>query len=147
VKPNKDNPPKPDGIRQFDVYVDGEYYLVEVSEKGGTPRVISSKPVANPAPVQPVKPAAAQPAPAPVQPAAAVPSVEGGTPITAPMPGMLVKYEKKVGDAVDIGDTILVLEAMKMYNNIPSPAKGVIAATPLNAGDSVSKGQILAVIK
>jgi pyruvate carboxylase subunit B len=154
VKPNKDNPPKPDGIRQFDVYVDGEYYLVEVNEKGGAPKVVSSKPTENSAPAQQVKPAAAQPAPtpvkaspAPVQAADPTPGVEGGTSITAPMPGMLIKYEKKVGDTVEIGDTILVLEAMKMYNNIPSPAKGVVAATPLNAGDSVSKGQVLAVVR
>jgi biotin carboxyl carrier protein len=51
--------------------------------------------------------------------------LKADTPISAPMPGMLVKYEKKVGDTVEVGDTILVLEAMKMYNNIPSPAKGV----------------------
>lgn len=148
VKPNKDNPPKPDGIRQFDVYVDGEYFLVEVSEKGGAPRVVSSRPAA-PAPAVQPKPAEVAPAPAKATPAPApspAPSVEGGHPITAPMPGMLVKYEKKVGDSVEVGDTILVLEAMKMYNNIPSPVKGVIAATPLNAGDNVSKGQVLAVI-
>lgn len=150
VKPNKDNPPKPDGIRQFDVYVDGEYFLVEVNEKGSAPRVVSSRPVPNPAPV--AKPAAV-PKPEPVKanpiPAVAEPniSVEGGTPIAAPMPGMLVKYEKKIGDKVNVGDTVLVLEAMKMYNNIPSPVDGVITSLPLNAGDSVSKGQILAVVK
>jgi pyruvate/oxaloacetate carboxyltransferase/biotin carboxyl carrier protein len=150
VKPNQDNPPKPDGIRQFDVYVDGEYFLVEINEKGGTPKVTSPKPVVQPTPVVQPKPAVTEVKPAPAVAAAtvqAVPSVEGGTPITAPMPGMLVKYDKKVGDTIEIGDTILVLEAMKMYNNIPSPVKGVIASTPLNAGDSVSKGQVLAIIK
>ncbi len=150
VKDNKNNPPKPEGIRQFDVYVDDEYFLVEVNEKGGTPRVVSSKPAINPAPVPQVKPVAPSPAqvsPAPAKAAEPAPSVEGGTPINAPMPGMLVKYEKKAGDAIEVGETILVLEAMKMYNNIPSPVKGVIAATPLNAGDNVSKGQVLAVIK
>lgn len=152
VKPNKDNPPKPDGIRQFDVYVDGEYFLVEVNEKGGTPRVVSPHtavspdPAPQPKPVVQPKPAAVNASPAPAA-ASPTPDVEGGTPITAPMPGMLVKYEKKVGDTVAIGDTILVLEAMKMYNNIPSPVQGKIATLPLNAGDSVSKGQVLAIIK
>jgi len=153
VTPKKDNPPKPEGLRQFDVYVDGEYFLVEVSEKGGTPKVISSRPAPQPNPAPQPKPAVApQPAPvksnpAPVKAADPVVVAEGGTPITAPMPGMLVKYEKKVGDTVAVGDTVLVLEAMKMYNNIPSPVAGVIQSIPLNAGDSVSKGQILAVIK
>ncbi|MFO7659925.1 MAG: biotin/lipoyl-containing protein, partial [Candidatus Cloacimonadaceae bacterium] len=152
VKPNKDNPPKPDGIRQFDVYVDGEYFLVEVNEKGGAPRVVSNRPAATPNPAPQPKPAAAtapaaaKPNPAPTA-ASPAPVVDGGTPITAPMPGMLVKYEKKIGDAVAIGDTILVLEAMKMYNNIPSPVQGTVASLPLNAGDSVSKGQVLAVVK
>jgi biotin carboxyl carrier protein len=63
------------------------------------------------------------------------------------MPGMLVKYEKQVGDSINVGETILVLEAMKMYNNIPSPVKGIVASTPLSASDSVSKGQVLAIIK
>jgi pyruvate/oxaloacetate carboxyltransferase/biotin carboxyl carrier protein len=147
VKPNKDNPPKPDGIRQFDVYIDDEYFLVEVNEKGGAPRVVSTRPA--PAPVVSAPAAAAQPAPAPVKTEAPAPvvSVEGGTPITAPMPGMLVKYEKQVGDSINVGETILVLEAMKMYNNIPSPVKGIVASTPLSASDSVSKGQVLAIIK
>jgi biotin carboxyl carrier protein len=145
-KPNKDVPVKPEGIRQFDVYVDGEYYLVEVNEKGGAPRVVSSRPA--PAPV--TRPAVAEAKPAaaaPIAEPAPVVSVEGGTPITAPMPGMLVKYEKKVGDTIEIGETILVLEAMKMYNNIPSPVRGIVASTPLNGSDSVSKGQVLAIIK
>jgi len=150
VKPHKDAPPKPEGIRQFDVYIDDEYFLVEVNEKG-VPRVVNNRPNPVSAPItrpvaQDVKPTAnhnkpeSKPDPEPV-------AVEGGTAITAPMPGMLVRYEKKVGDSVEVGDTVLVLEAMKMYNNIPSPAKGTVAATPLNQGDTVSKGQVLAVIK
>jgi biotin carboxyl carrier protein len=63
------------------------------------------------------------------------------------MPGMLVKYEKQIGASVKKGETVLVLEAMKMYNNIPSPVDGVVAATPFSAGDSVGKGDVLAVIQ
>ncbi len=151
-KSEKAAPAKPEDLRQFDVFIDDDYFLVEVSEKGGAPRVVSHRP----APVAPApRPAAPTPAPAPVQAApapapvaqAAPVSVEGGTPIAAPMPGMLVKYEKNPGDPIKKGETILVLEAMKMYNNIPSPVDGVVAATPLSAGDSVAKGQVLATIK
>ena len=63
------------------------------------------------------------------------------------MPGMLVKYEKQVGEKIAHGETILVLEAMKMYNNIPSPVDGILVSAPLVAGANVSKGDILAVIK
>lgn len=149
-KPAKE---KPEGLRQFDVFVDNEYYLVEVSEPGGTPRVVRSAPVTQaPRPSAPVASAPA-PAPAPASPAPEksapkpVPAVEGGTSIPSPMPGMFVKYNKKVGDTVEIGETVLVLEAMKMYNNIPSPVKGTVSATPFSAGDTVGKGNVLIVIK
>ncbi|MBM4403840.1 MAG: pyruvate carboxylase subunit B [Candidatus Cloacimonetes bacterium] len=143
---NKETPPKPDGIRQFDVFVDGEYFLVEVSEKGAAPRVVTpnvSKPVIQPAAIpagQAPKPAAEPVVKAPV-------STEGGTPITSPMPGMFVRYEKKPGDKVEVGETVLVLEAMKMYNNIPSPVTGTVSQTPLKAGDPVGKGEILAIVQ
>lgn len=148
-KSEKAAPAKPEDLRQFDVFIDNDYFLVEVSEKGGAPRVVSHKP----APVAPVAPVAV--APAPVTPApkkeepkpAPAPAVEGGSQITAPMPGMLVKYEKQIGASVKKGETVLVLEAMKMYNNIPSPVDGVVAATPFSAGDSVGKGDVLAVIQ
>ncbi|MFA6720348.1 MAG: pyruvate carboxylase subunit B [Candidatus Cloacimonadaceae bacterium] len=147
----KEPVPKPDGLRQFDVFIDEEHYLVEVSEKGGTPRVLRSAPVApaavptpqpaaNPAPAQTAAPAPkADPKPAPV--------AAEGTAVPAPMPGMFVKYDKQVGDKVQIGETLLVLEAMKMYNNIPSPVEGTVVATPFSSGDSVGKGDTLIVVK
>jgi len=63
------------------------------------------------------------------------------------MPGMFVKYEKQVGDKVQVGETLLVLEAMKMYNNIPCPVAGTVVATPFSSGDTVGKGDTLIVIK
>ena len=147
-KTAKEAPPKPEGLREFDVYVDDEYYRVEVSEKGGAPRIVRSAPVA-PA-VQPSAPAAPNPAPVAPAPApkaapAAASSAEG-TPVHSPMPGMFVKYEKNVGDKVQVGETVLVLEAMKMYNNIPSPVAGTVTATPFAAGATVGKGDVLIVI-
>ena len=145
-------PAKPEDARQFDVFVDGSYYLVEVAEKGGTPRVISSRP-ATPAPSTPAPSTPAPSTPKPSTPVAASPappspaSTEAGESITAPMPGMLVKYEKQVGDKIKHGETLLVLEAMKMYNNIPSPVDGILVAAPLSAGANVSKGDVLAILK
>ncbi|MCB5271624.1 MAG: pyruvate carboxylase subunit B [Candidatus Cloacimonetes bacterium] len=143
-------PEKPEDTREFDVFVDGSYYLVEVAEKGGVPRVISHRPApaAAPAPRAAAAPAPVAAAPAPQAEAPkAAPAVVGGEPITAPMPGMMIKYEKKIGDHVKIGETVLVLEAMKMYNNIPSPVEGTLTAAPLSAGANVSKGDVLAVIQ
>lgn len=150
-KPAKETPAKPEDLRQFDVFIDNDYYLVEVSEKGGAPRVIRSAPAPRPtfesqAPAKPA-PAPAQASPAPIAKVAPVVVADGGTPIPAPMPGMFVKYDKKVGDHVELGQTLLVLEAMKMYNNIPSPITGTVVATPFSSGDSVGKGDALIVIK
>ncbi len=155
-------PAKPEDAREFDVFVDGSYYKVEVAEKGGTPRVVSSRlaaptatPPASPSPAS--KPAASSPAPASKpttpdpapasKPESPTPASADGEKIVAPMPGMLIKYEKQVGDKVKRGETLLVLEAMKMYNNIPSPVDGTVSATPLSSGANVSKGEILAIVK
>ncbi|MBF0200552.1 MAG: pyruvate carboxylase subunit B [Desulfamplus sp.] len=99
-------------------------------------------------------------APPPPQPAARKPppkaanapkpeSVEtsaSGTPLKAPMPGMIIKYQKSVGDGVKKGETIVILEAMKMENALPSPVDGVIKSIGFGSGDSVPKDAVLAVI-
>jgi oxaloacetate decarboxylase alpha subunit/pyruvate carboxylase subunit B len=62
------------------------------------------------------------------------------------MPGMIISYAKNVGDAIEEGDTVLILEAMKMENALPAPASGTIKAINYASGDSVAKGDVLAVI-
>lgn len=66
--------------------------------------------------------------------------------ITAPMPGMVARYEKKEGDTVNKGETVVVLEAMKMENAIASPVTGIIKSIVFASGDSVAKNSVLAVI-
>jgi pyruvate carboxylase subunit B len=145
-KVEKKVPEKGAGVRVFNVFVDKEYYEVEVDEVGGAPVVTSVRP-------QPVAAPAAAPATAPKpavapspKPAAAAPAVEGGTPIRAPMPGMIIRYEKKVGDEVKKGDVVLILEAMKMENSITAPVGGKVIQTPCEKGQSVAKDAVLAVI-
>jgi len=62
------------------------------------------------------------------------------------MPGMVIRYEVKEGDAVNEGDVILILEAMKMENSIAAPTSGTVLSIPFKNGDSVRKGDTLAVI-
>jgi pyruvate carboxylase subunit B len=156
-KATKEAPEKGAAIRTFNVFVDHEYYAVEVEEVGGAPVITSiapaapvSAPVARKAavvPPPPPKPAAApaatQPAPAAPR-AAAVPA--GGTVIEAPMPGMIIRYEVKEGDSVKEGDVVLVLEAMKMENSITTPASGTVQQINFKDGESVQKGDVLLVI-
>ena len=67
--------------------------------------------------------------------------------VIAPMPGRIVSYEKQVGQEVEEGETVVVLEAMKMENTLPAPAGGTIKSINRNPGDAVSKGDILCIIE
>jgi len=104
------------------------------------------------APARPAAPAPKAAAPAPKPAAAqsaapkAAPADVAGTPIKAPMPGMIVRYAKNVGDAVNQGDTVVILEAMKMENALNAPASGTIKAINFKSGDSVAKNDVLCVI-
>ena len=154
-KVEKEGPPKTDALRTFNVFVDDEYFEVGVEEPGGSPMISyvqqmpAGVPVSAPAPVSPAAaPAPAAPAPAPPKPAAVAPAAAAveGTPMKAPMPGMIVKYSKQVGDAVSKGDTVVILEAMKMENALQAPADGTIKAINFSSGDSVAKDAVLCVI-
>ena len=142
-------PAKPENLRKFDVYVDGEYFEVEVNAEGamnanpGGSYTQSVTPVTRPVASRP------QVAPQPQAPAVqAAPVVSAGSDqiVKAPMPGMVSGYKVAVGDHVKKGDIVLILEAMKMENNIPSPCDGVIKSIPKNSGDSVAKDETLIVI-
>ena len=101
--------------------------------------------VATQAPATESKPAAPA-APAAPKAVEKAPAAAEGTPVTAPMPGMIVSYDKNVGDTVNEGDCVVVLEAMKMENNIPAPVSGTIKALNYSSGDSVEKDAVMCVI-
>lgn len=156
-KKEKSAPDKSDDTRTFNVFVDDEYFEVAVDEVGGSPLVSYVQPMAMGAPRPPmaapaVAPAAKKPAAPkktkaePKAAAAAAPEAVSGTPLTAPMPGMIINYEKKVGDSVNQGETVVILEAMKMENALPAPSSGTIKSVHFSSGDSVAKGDVLAII-
>lgn len=76
----------------------------------------------------------------------AQPEINSGC-IVAPMPGTVIKIVKTVGDEVKAGELVLVLEAMKMENEILSPSSGVISAINSTSGGTVNGGDILFVVK
>ena len=161
-KSSADAPEKGEHARTFNVFIEDEYFKVSVDEPGGQPIITYAQPPAGhviPAQAQPQMPtapiAAAPPAPAapklpapkkshPAPKAAAADT--DGTPLTAPMPGMIVSYSKSVGDSVEKGDPVVVLEAMKMENSLPAPVSGTITAINYKSGDSVSTNDVLCVI-
>lgn len=92
-----------------------------------------------PASVKPAQPVVPQPA-QPVVPAGA------GTPLKAPLPGTIVEIKVQVGQQVNVGDTVLVLEAMKMQNNIEAETAGQVTSIVVKQGDTVMEGSVLLTI-
>ncbi len=139
VEKKKDAPAKTEGVRTFNVFIDNEYFSVEVDPVGGMP--VLAAPVAKAVNRPAASVAVTAPAAAPAEPV--VPAAAEGTLLLAPMPGMLVRFERKVGDVVKKGDTMLILEAMKMENALVAPCDGTIKALNFKVGDSVVKGATL----
>ena len=128
-------------MRKFAITVNGVSYEVEVEEIGGAP-VFAAAPVAAPAaaPAPVAAPKAAAPAAAPKA-AAAAPA--GATTVTAPMPGTINAVKVSAGQAVKKGDILVVLEAMKMENEIMAPADGTVASVNVTKGATVNTGDVL----
>lgn len=90
----------------------------------------------------PVQQAASAPASAPAEKAAPAPQ-SGSISVEAPMPGNIIDVKTSVGKTVASGEVLIILEAMKMENNIVSPSNGTIVSINVNKGDSVEAGQVL----
>jgi len=93
-----------------------------------------------------VAPAAAPQAAPAAQPAPSAQPAANGTPLKAPLPGTITTVNVKVGDQVSAGDTVVVLEAMKMQNNIEAENSGTVTAINVSPGDSVMEGAVLLTI-
>ena len=144
-KVEKPIPEKGPGVRTFNVFIEDEYYQVGVEAVGGSPVVTVSPPSARSA-VAPPPPKTEAPKVKAKKEAAPAPTIAEGEKVVAPMPGMIIRYEVKVGDKVKAGDPVVILEAMKMQNTIPSPADGTVAAINFEPGANVGRNDVLAVI-
>ncbi len=126
-------------MRQFLVNVNGTKYEVSVEELAGGVQA----PAVAPAPKAAPAPAAAAPAPAPAPAPAAAPAASGsGNAIVAPMPGTVLSVAVKQGEAVKRGQLILVLEAMKMENEIFSDYEGTVTELCVQTGNTVDTGAV-----
>ncbi|MCI2057905.1 MAG: biotin/lipoyl-binding protein [Oscillibacter sp.] len=115
-------------MKKYKVTVNGTAYEVELEELTG----VQSAP-------------AAAPAPAPAAPAAAAPA--GAEKISSPMPGTILAVNVKAGDSVKRGQVLMILEAMKMENEIMCPRDGTVASVNTSKGSSVESGTLLCVIQ
>ncbi|MCI5923448.1 MAG: biotin/lipoyl-containing protein [Oscillospiraceae bacterium] len=127
-------------MKRFNVVVNGKAYDVAVEELGAGAAPVAAAPVAAaPAPVA----APATPAPAP---AAAPAAVGEGAKVEAPMPGTILEVKVAVGDTVKAGQPVVVLEAMKMENDIVAPVDGKVTSIVVKKGDVVNSGDVMATI-
>lgn len=139
-------PPKGPRLRTFNVFVGDEYYKVEVEATDGH---LTQRSVITPSPPKSAAPPGAIPSVVQdkkAQAPAVVTVVEGETAILAPMPGIIISYEVEIGEQVKAGDTVVILEAMKMQNNLPAPTAGTIKAMNFKPGDKVNKDDVIAII-
>lgn len=116
-------------MRKFAINVNGKSFEVEVEEISGSVSSQASAPAATPAPV-------AAPAPAPAAPS-------GASNVCAPMPGNIWKILVSVGDTVADGQAVVILEAMKMENELFTPKAGKVVDIRVKQGDAVDTGAIL----
>ena len=134
-------------MRKFNITVNGEVYEVEVEELGndGAAAPVQSRPVAKPAPAPARKPAAAKAAPKQAKKVTTVSA--GAASVTAPMPGVVLDVRVSEGQSVKKNDVIMILEAMKMENEVMAPQDGVIESVAVSKGSNVNAGDIMIVIK
>lgn len=121
------------------ITINGTAYAVEVEKTGESVSPLAKKSAPSPSIASPVSIAQENKSPAEPEPQIS----DGDTKISAPMPGKVNKINVKPGDTVHTGDLLLILEAMKMMNEIASPVNGTIKSVNVQAGDSVKPGQIL----
>ncbi|MCL2856798.1 MAG: acetyl-CoA carboxylase biotin carboxyl carrier protein subunit [Oscillospiraceae bacterium] len=137
-------------MKRFQVTVNGIAYDVQVQELDGQATAPTQAPVAAapaPAPVAaaPVATAPTPVVPIPAAPAPAAPasSSTGDVRVTAPMPGNIWDVRCSIGQAVSKGDALIILEAMKMENEILAPQDGTVAGIHVSKGETVETGALL----
>lgn len=132
-------------MKHYTITVNGNTYEVSVEENSGASSAVPAPVVAAapaPAPAAPIQKAAPAPAPAPKAPA----GKEGSIKLNSPMPGKILSLKASVGQKVKKGDVILILEAMKMENEVVATDDGTIASINVTAGQSVEAGDLLATL-
>ena len=131
---------------KYVVTVNGKKFEVEVEKVGGAGKSLSRQPAERRETVVKSEPVVETKVAAPVE-AAPAATTTGGTTITSPMPGTILDVKVNVGDKVKFGQTLAILEAMKMENDIPATGDGEVAEIRVKKGDAVETDAVLIVLK
>ena len=136
-------------MKYYTITVNGNTYEVSVEENNGVTSAAPApapKAIPAPAPVAPVQKAAPAPAPVAAPAPKAAAGTEGNIKVSSPMPGKILALKATVGQAIKRGEVILILEAMKMENEIVATDDGTLASINVAAGQTVEAGDLLATI-
>ncbi len=131
-------------MKNYRVTVNGCSYDVQVEEVGAF--APSAAPSPAPAPAAAVPAPAAAPSPAPAA-ASATGGSEGNIKVTAPMPGTVLDIKVNIGDSVSENQVVIILEAMKMENEIVSPGAGKVSSINVSKGDTVNSGDVMVTVQ
>lgn len=125
-------------MKNYRITVNGNTYDVQVEELNGNEAALKAPTITQATPV-------AAPVATPAQSSAPAPATgsEGGVSVTSPMPGNILDIKVKVGDKVGTNQCVVVLEAMKMENEIVTPSAGTVASINVTKGQTVSSGDVL----
>ncbi|WP_300699459.1 biotin/lipoyl-containing protein [uncultured Bacteroides sp.] len=141
-------------MKEYKYKINGNVYKVTIGdideniahvEVNGTPYKVEMEKAPKVAVKPVVRPVAPAPAPAPVARPAAAPSGKSG--VKSPLPGVILDVKVNVGDTVQKGQTVVILEAMKMENNINADKDGKVTAINVSKGESVLEGTDLVIIE
>ena len=124
-------------MNKYRIKMNDKVYVMEIELTSG-----DEKPVAKTMPAVVATPKAATVAAVPA-PKSAPAAAAGSGSVSSPMPGTILKVNVAVGDTVQTGQTVLVLEAMKMENEIAATKAGVVAQLAVQAGQTVANGEFL----
>jgi biotin carboxyl carrier protein len=126
-------PAKSASVKAFNVFIDDSYFKVEVDPTDGSSFTTAGVSSNERSPENNTSPEKSELSP-------------GNGTLSSPMPGILLHYIVEVGQRVEVGDPIAVLEAMKMENTLPSPIGGTVESLSVEPGATVVKGEVLAII-
>ena len=127
-------------VKKFNIVIDGVAHEVEVEE-------LSSSGVSSAPRVAPAQAAPASPVVAPALAKKASPAASGAAAVTAPLQGLISDVKVKEGQSVKTGEVIVIIEAMKMENEVVAPRDGVIDRVAVCKGESVASGDLLVSFK
>ncbi len=143
-------------MKEYKYTIDGTQYNVAIEEASettakvvvnGTEYTVEWEKPKEEKPVVKVKPATTKPAPAQAPTATPTQAPVSGNAIKTPLPGVILDVKVSVGDTVKKGDTVVVLEAMKMENNINADRDGKVVSIAVKKGDTVADGAALVILE